>query len=227
MKTKLLTILLFLTAGLLLLAGCSASSGSYRYNSSTNGDDSSNSVIRFESEQVNPDELLPEDLVDDSEELPEELEVEITEVIHNLSSSVPDGDVSADQFNKREQLLMEIIKYLDTPYKYGGNNVNGIDCSGFTKNVFESTFGITLERSARGQFTQGTPINEKNELEFGDLVFFNTRRNVKPGHVGIYIGDDLFAHASSKHGVIISSLNHNYYSNRFMGGRRLNNGNLY
>jgi cell wall-associated NlpC family hydrolase len=53
------------------------------------------------------------------------------------------------------------------------------------------------------------------------LVFFNTRRRVKPGHVGIYIGDNLFAHASSKSGVTVSSLDYDYYSNRYMGARRV------
>ena len=63
--------------------------------------------------------------------------------------------------------------------------------------------------------------SDRTELKFGDLVFFNTRRRVKPGHVGIYIGDNLFAHASSKLGVTISSLEHDYYNKRYMGARRI------
>ena len=64
-------------------------------------------------------------------------------------------------------------------------------------------------------------VAKEEDLQFGDLVFFDTRINVKPGHVGIYLGDNLFAHASSKKGVTISSLNHSYYQSRFMGGRRV------
>ncbi|MCJ7552912.1 MAG: C40 family peptidase, partial [Ignavibacteriaceae bacterium] len=82
---------------------------------------------------------------------------------------------------------------------------------------------ININRSAREQYIQGEVITEKSELKFGDLVFFNTRRRVRPGHVGIYIGDNLFAHASTKHGVTVSSLDHNYYSARYMGARRIDN----
>ncbi len=116
---------------------------------------------------------------------------------------------------------MEIIRYLNTPYKYGGTTKKGIDCSAFTQAVFDHAVDFQLLRTARGQYTQGIEIDNKDNLKFGDLVFFNTRRRVKPGHVGIYIGDDLFAHASSKNGVIVSSLDHTYYANRFMGGRRM------
>ena len=118
---------------------------------------------------------------------------------------------------------MEIIKYLDTPYKYGGNSINGIDCSAFTKTIYGNVLSIDLLRSARDQYTQGIIINNRDELKFGDLVFFDTRRRVKPGHVGIYIGDNLFAHSSSKNGVIVSSLDQDYYSRKFMGGRRIEN----
>jgi hypothetical protein len=120
----------------------------------------------------------------------------------------------------RDKMLFEIIKFLDTPYKYGGNDLRGIDCSGFTQNVFSSSIGYTLPRSAREQFKIGDTI-DSNSLEFGDLVFFNTRRRSNPGHVGIYLGDDLFAHASSSLGVSISSLKSTYYNKRYVGGRRI------
>ena len=100
--------------------------------------------------------------------------------------------------SKKELMLMEIIRYLNTPYKYGGNSLNGIDCSAFTQNVYKNSWLLNLNRSARDQYQQGIVIENRSELKFGDLVFFNTRRRVKPGHVGIYIGDNLFAHASSK-----------------------------
>lgn len=116
---------------------------------------------------------------------------------------------------------MEIIKYMNTPYKYGGNSLNGIDCSAFTQSVYQSSWMITLNRSARDQYQQGTVIENREDLKFGDLIFFNTRRRVRPGHVGIYIGENLFAHASSTLGVTISSLEHNYYNKRYMGARRI------
>jgi lipoprotein Spr len=130
------------------------------------------------------------------------------------------SNLSSEQATAREKLIMEIIKYLDTPYKYGGSTLNGIDCSAFTQSVYQDALNINLNRTARDQFTQGKIIS-KEELQFGDLVFFNTRRRVRPGHVGIYIGEGLFAHASTKGGVMISSLDEDYYSKRFMGARRI------
>ena len=121
----------------------------------------------------------------------------------------------------KEKMLMEIIKYLNTPYKFGGNSKNGIDCSAFTQRIYSDCVSISLLRTAQDQYNEGTPVEDVSELKFGDLIFFDTRRNVKPGHVGIYLGDNLFAHASSKQGVTVSSLTSDYYSKRFMGGRRI------
>ena len=123
-------------------------------------------------------------------------------------------------------MLMEIIKYLDTPYKYGGNSKDGIDCSAFTQNLYRDVLATDLMRSARLQFSQGKLVSSKQDLQFGDLVFFNTRQRVKPGHVGIYIDDNLFAHASTSKGVTISSMDLDYYSQRFMGGRRIDSTSL-
>jgi cell wall-associated NlpC family hydrolase len=137
-------------------------------------------------------------------------------------SSKGNEDVSVEASTAKEKTLMEIIKYLNTPYKFGGNSKKGIDCSAFTQTIYNNAISINLLRSAREQYTQGISV-DKTQLQFGDLVFFNTRRRVRPGHVGIYIGDNLFAHASSKHGVIVSSLDHEYYTRTYMGARRMEN----
>ena len=121
---------------------------------------------------------------------------------------------------------MEIIKYLNTPYKYGGNTKDGMDCSAFTQILYKAVFNVSLERSARLQYNQGKVLSSDDELKFGDLVFFNTRKRVKPGHVGIYIGDNLFAHASTKKGVTITALDYDYYSRTYMGARRFENNGL-
>lgn len=121
--------------------------------------------------------------------------------------------------SKREKLLFEIINYLETPYRYGNSSTEGTDCSGFTRTTLEA-IAVPLKRSAREQYQQGESLN-KNELTFGDLVFFNTRRKAFPGHVGIYLGDDLFVHASTSSGVIVSSLNEDYYKKRYVGARRV------
>lgn len=166
--------------------------------------------------------------LEDPDDLPaDEEEIDISKLISKYGASSNESSLSVEQVNHRERVIMEIIKYMNTPYKFGGNSMNGIDCSAFTQTVFRDALAINLNRSAREQYKQGEVIAERNQLKFGDLVFFNTRRRVRPGHVGIYIGDNLFAHASTKQGVTISSLDHNYYSARYMGARRIENNGLF
>jgi cell wall-associated NlpC family hydrolase len=119
----------------------------------------------------------------------------------------------------RDQLLLGIIGFLGVPYEYGGMSRNGIDCSGFTALVYKDGARQTLPRSARAQYEIGTAVNQ-GDLQFGDLVFFNTTGQV-PSHVGIYVEDDLFAHASVTQGVTFSSLESTYYRKRFVGARRV------
>ncbi len=123
----------------------------------------------------------------------------------------------------REKVLFEVITYLDTPYKYGGNSKEGIDCSAFTQNVFSNSLNLVLPRTAKQQFQKGQSISSKTNLKFGDLVFFNTTSRSYPGHVGIYLGENLFVHASRSKGVVISSLQSTYYKERYIGGKRVNN----
>lgn len=214
-------------------SGCAPSSYSVRYKNSTGlktYEDSLNvGLIRDDTDdliyysQVQDTSAEFQDWeYGDEEGSYEGANISISSVLNRLNVSLNPADSMLFNNTPRERMLIEIIKYMDTPYKYGGNSQSGIDCSAFTQNVFSNCFGISLLRSAREQFTQGFPVREKGNLVFGDLVFFNTRRAVRPGHVGIYIGDNLFAHASSSKGVIVSSLEHKYYSKRFMGGRRLN-----
>ena len=165
--------------------------------------------------------VLNDSLAEDEDEIPEDKGIDITSVMSRIDKNTSANDLEADKSTLKEKMLMEIIKYLNTPYKYGGTSSNGIDCSAFTQTIYHNVLSVDLNRSAREQFKQGIEIDNRDDLRFGDLVFFNTRRRVKPGHVGIYIGDDLFAHASSRNGVIVSSMDQDYYSRRFMGGRRV------
>ncbi|MCX8057070.1 MAG: NlpC/P60 family protein [Ignavibacteria bacterium] len=119
-----------------------------------------------------------------------------------------------------EKFLMTIISYLGTPYKFGGTSRKGIDCSAFTRLIFQESLNIELPRSTLEQVKLGYPVSRK-DLQFGDLVFFNTRRRQNPGHVGIYLWDNYFVHASTKYGVIVSSMASGYYDRRFVGARRL------
>lgn len=119
-----------------------------------------------------------------------------------------------------EKFLMTVISYLGTPYKFGGTSRNGLDCSAFTRLIFQESLNIDLPRSTLEQVKLGYPVSRDN-LRFGDLVFFNTRRRQNPGHVGIYLWDNYFVHASTKYGVIVSSMANGYYDKRFVGARRL------
>jgi cell wall-associated NlpC family hydrolase len=119
----------------------------------------------------------------------------------------------------RDRVLLDIVAFLGTPYRYGGMSREGIDCSGFTSRVYETGTGKALPRSARDQYQAGRGV-DRGELRFGDLVFFNTT-GWSASHVGIFIEDDLFAHASVTSGVTLSSLESTYYRNRFVGARRI------
>ena len=106
------------------------------------------------------------------------------------------------------------------PYRNGGDDPAGFDCSGLVKYVFER-HGVAMPRQAREQFQIGQPV-EPAALEPGDLVFFTT---VAPGasHVGILVGGDQFVHAPTTNGVVrVESLNSQYWSSRFVGAKRVN-----
>jgi peptidoglycan endopeptidase LytE len=119
----------------------------------------------------------------------------------------------------KDRLILFAKKMLNIPYKFGGNSLLGIDCSAYVQKVY-SIAGIELPRTAREQFNEGKLV-EKEELSIGDLVFFKTYASF-PSHVGIYLGNNLFIHASSKSKkVTIDSLDTPYYAKRFIGAKRL------
>lgn len=232
-KTFFISAVVFTVPVIFILSGCAPSSSTLRYKDYSKIKTHQDSV---KVGLINSDDDLPyysqiQDTtaefqdweIDEDEISDEQNSVDVSAVFSRIKSSITDQDSLSARNSLRERMLIEIIKYMDTPYKYGGNSNDGIDCSAFTQNIYSSCLGINLHRSAKEQFTQGYIIKEKSALVFGDLVFFNTRRTVRPGHVGIYIGDNLFVHASSTKGVIVSSLDHHYYSKRFMGARRIDN----
>ena len=108
---------------------------------------------------------------------------------------------------------------LHLPYKFGGTGSIGLDCSAYVQKVY-SLAGFTIPRSAREQFQVGDLVDKK-ELSIGDLVFFRTYASF-PSHVGIYLGNNLFIHASSlSKKVTIDSLEAPYYFRRFIGAKRI------
>jgi cell wall-associated NlpC family hydrolase len=121
-----------------------------------------------------------------------------------------------------EKLADEIVDYAKTwlgvPYRWAGNSKNGTDCSGLTYHVFKH-FGIDVPRSSRAYSGIGTKVS-RSEIKKGDILMWDTDRNGTIGHVGIYIGDGMFIHASSSKGKVVTrSLSS--YSEKYMGARRV------
>lgn len=120
-------------------------------------------------------------------------------------------------------ILYSAYRCLGTPYRYGGTTPSGFDCSGFVQYVFGEN-GITLGRSSRDQAREGVPI-QLSELKPGDLIFFNMRQKKHSSidHVGLYIGNGQFIHASSYRSreITIENLENGSYMNRLVGARRI------
>jgi len=151
------------------------------------------------------------------------LEEDAKLVLKNLEQDISyDLDAHAEDISKmgiKDRIVAFAQKMLHLPYKFGGNSFMGIDCSAYVQKVY-SKVGINIPRSAREQFKVGDSI-EKKELSVGDLVFFRTYASF-PSHVGIYLGNNLFIHSSSKSKkVTIDNLDAPYYVKRFIGAKRL------
>jgi hypothetical protein len=122
-----------------------------------------------------------------------------------------------------DQLLFYLLRkeftyWQGTPYRLGGNSKKGIDCSAFVQNVYHDGFNITLPRTTKTQVNKGYLVY-KNQLRVGDLIFFKTGWRTR--HVGIYIGNNEFIHASTSQGVITSSLDNVYWKNKYWQARRI------
>jgi lipoprotein Spr len=121
------------------------------------------------------------------------------------------------EFINNANLFSLIDDWFGTPYRLGGSGKAGIDCSAFMQVMYTGVLGISLPRTAREQFNAVKKIS-RTELQEGDLVFFNTRGGVS--HVGYYLTNNKFVHASSSNGVTISDLYDDYWSKRFVGAGR-------
>ncbi|HEX9190594.1 MAG TPA: NlpC/P60 family protein [Candidatus Deferrimicrobiaceae bacterium] len=149
----------------------------------------------------------------DAPELP--TEAELSEVARAAESAA--GLPAEESLKNRVIRVAERMLFI--PYRWGGETLKGLDCSAYVRKVF-AYLDLDLPRSAREQFREGVRI-EKADLSVGDLVFFRTYAKY-PSHVGIYLGDNRFIHASSRdRRVKIDNLEATYYVKRYIGAKRL------
>ena len=118
----------------------------------------------------------------------------------------------------KHSLYSQLESWKGTTYQFGGLSKKGIDCSGFVYLTYLSKFGIQLPRSTNQQAHVGWKVSQ-NKLQPGDLVFFQTGLSTK--HVGIFIEDRKFVHASKSRGIIVSSLDNEYWSKRYWKATRI------
>lgn len=119
------------------------------------------------------------------------------------------------------RLYIEASRWIGTPYRGGGSSHRGTDCSGLTMQLYRSVYHLKLPRSTDGQLDAGKRVRRSN-LREGDLVFFSSPSSRKRvAHVGIYLKDGRFIHASTSRGVIVSSLQEEYYRKHWLRGVRV------
>lgn len=124
-----------------------------------------------------------------------------------------------DERSSASGILTTARNYMGVPYVYGGESPKGFDCSGFTQYVYDKN-GIALPRTAEAQSRVGKKVT-RSELEPGDLVFFNTEKSGSINHVGIYVGNNDFIHASRTLGITVTSLDSSYYKNILVTASRI------
>jgi cell wall-associated NlpC family hydrolase len=193
-----------------LMLGCSSSSPRFR-----GAPGGATGVVQEDDEFRFASKIKQEETTEDDRK------IDVLKLKKELAGKRPTSSQYKNQTPKglnRDEVLLNAVTYLGVPYEFGGFTKQGIDCSGFTAQVYAG-LKKTLPHSTMEQFHAGKEI-ASDELQIGDLVFFNTTGR-SPSHVGMYIEDDLFMHASLAYGVTISSLESSYYKKRFVGARRV------
>ena len=158
--------------------------------------------------------------------------MEVTEILTGWYK-IKSGYISADYAlqidaaeaqaaaTKGQEIADYALQFVGYPYVHGGSSPKGFDCSGFTSYVYKQ-FGYSINRTCSGQLDNGTPVSI-NDLQPGDIVIFNKgNASTRATHVGLYIGNNQFVHASTPtKGVIINKMSDYYYTTGFVGARRI------
>ncbi|MBQ0022355.1 MAG: C40 family peptidase [Prevotellaceae bacterium] len=120
------------------------------------------------------------------------------------------------------KLMVNASTWIGTPYRYGGNDRRGIDCSGLSKALYRDVYGIELDRVSRDQYKNNCKKIGKKHVAQGDLLFFTTDSSKgEIGHVGVYLKNGKFVHASTSKGVVISKLDEAYYVKHWYGAGKV------
>ena len=119
---------------------------------------------------------------------------------------------------KNKKMFEFIDDWYGTPYRLGGTTKKGVDCSAFSQFLFASVYDLSIPRTAREQYNLTSRIS-RTQLNEGDLIFFNTRGGIS--HVGVYLQNNKFVHASTSGGVMISNIFDEYWAKKFVGVGRL------
>ncbi|MEM6160824.1 bifunctional murein DD-endopeptidase/murein LD-carboxypeptidase [Erwinia sp. P6884] len=135
-----------------------------------------------------------------------------------LQASQDEFEQLVQNVDIKSRLMDQYADWKGVRYRFGGTSKRGIDCSAFVQTTFREQFGLDLPRSTYGQEDVGKSIN-RSRLRAGDIILFRTGSRGR--HVGIYLGNDNFVHASTSSGVMISSLNDSYWKPRYREARRV------
>ena len=143
-------------------------------------------------------------------------------LLTGCASSRPSAPMAAasavDAAEAERQLRNAVDAWYGTPYVYGGSSTQGVDCSAFVQALYRDVLGLRVPRTTERQSRAGRTI-PVDDAQTGDLVFFRPTR--KQNHVGVYLGDGEFAHASTSQGVMVSSLTESYWQQVYWMTRRL------
>ena len=145
----------------------------------------------------------------------------LSQTSDEAAKATPETESNNSWTSTAQEIILHALSQTGVKYKYGGINPNsGFDCSGFVRYVFQQAANLTLPHGANAMSQLGQKVNT-NDLQPGDLVFFNTMKSVY-SHVGIYVGNNRFIHApSAGSSISVADMNDSYWSKRYTGARRV------